>query len=79
MDEAAHLLDRLDRIARLDRDKAPAQVLLAEVRALLTEAEAWARTEARDDERAQTAVRALNTSLERATRAAEGVKRTLVA
>ena len=37
------MLERLDRIERLDRKGAPAPELLAEVRALLGEAEAWAR------------------------------------
>ena len=37
------MLARLERIDRLDRDGAPAAALLGEVRALLGEAEAWAR------------------------------------
>lgn len=39
------ILDRLERIDGLRRDDAPAEVLLDEVRALLTEAEDWAREE----------------------------------
>ena len=45
MDEARAVLARLDRIDALERERAPADVLLDEVRALLTEAEAWVRTE----------------------------------
>ena len=42
------MLDRLDRIERLDRSGAPADVLLAELRALVGEAETWARREHAD-------------------------------
>ena len=45
MDEARRLLARLDRIESLDREGARAGELLAEVRALIVEAEAWARAE----------------------------------
>jgi hypothetical protein len=45
VDEARAVLRRLERIETLDRDKAPAGILLAEVRALLREAEAWVRVE----------------------------------
>jgi len=45
MDEARAVIRRLERIEALDRDAAPADVLLAEVRALLREAEAWVRVE----------------------------------
>jgi hypothetical protein len=79
MEEARQVLDRLDRIARLDRDQAPAQVLLDEVRSLLAEAEAWVRAEARDDERAGAAVRAVADSLERRATAVSGAERSLVA
>jgi hypothetical protein len=41
MDEARALLRRLERIEALEREHAPAASLLAEVRALLDEAEAW--------------------------------------
>ena len=37
------MLARLERIDRLEREGAPAPALLSEVRALLGEAEAWAR------------------------------------
>jgi hypothetical protein len=45
MEEARAVLARLDRIEALDREGAPAAIMLAEVRALLAEAEAWVRTE----------------------------------
>ena len=45
MEEARAVLDRLDRIEALERDGAPARVLLEEVRALLGEAEVWVRAE----------------------------------
>ena len=39
------MLARLERIEALERERCPARRLLAELRALLTEAEAWARAE----------------------------------
>jgi hypothetical protein len=45
MEEARCVLDRLRRIDELKLDGAPAEVLLAEVRALLGEAEAWIEAE----------------------------------
>ena len=54
MDEAAKVLTRLERIRALDEGRAPASHLLDELRALVTEAEAWARLEG--DERARDAV-----------------------
>jgi hypothetical protein len=45
MDEARAVLHRLGRIEALDREGAPAHSLLAEVRALLSEAEAWVAAE----------------------------------
>lgn len=39
------MIARLDRIEELEREGAPAAVLLDEVRALLREAEAWVRSE----------------------------------
>jgi hypothetical protein len=45
MDEARAVVDRLRRIEALERVDAPAGALLAEVRALLGEAEAWMRSE----------------------------------
>ena len=54
MDEARAVIERLNRIEALDREHAPATTLLAELRELVREAEAWARTER--DERAELAV-----------------------
>lgn len=48
MDEARRVLERLERIECLDRDATPSHVLLEELRALVGEAEAWARTERAD-------------------------------
>jgi hypothetical protein len=45
MEEARRVLARLERIEALDRGEALPGVLLAELRALLAEAEAWARAE----------------------------------
>ena len=45
MEEARAVLRRLDRIERLDRARVPADVLLAELRALVDEAERWSRRE----------------------------------
>ncbi|HXG74967.1 MAG TPA: hypothetical protein VNJ53_00185 [Gaiellaceae bacterium] len=45
MDEGAAVLERLDRIQALERAGAPPGVLLGELRALLEEAQAWARRE----------------------------------
>jgi hypothetical protein len=48
MEEAHAVLGRLERIRALERDDAPPEELLGELRALVREAEAWARRE-RDD------------------------------
>ncbi len=45
MDEATRVLRRLERIESLDRGRASAPRLLDELRALVREAEAWARLE----------------------------------
>ncbi|HWH54567.1 MAG TPA: hypothetical protein VNT04_03225 [Gaiellaceae bacterium] len=45
MDEARAVLARLRRIEALDREGAPPRTLLAEVRELLREGEAWLSTE----------------------------------
>ena len=45
MDEAQAVLDRLERIAELDRVGAEPEELLFELRALLDEAVAWSRAE----------------------------------
>ena len=48
MDEARAVLERLERIEALDRAGAARDVLLAELRALMVEAEAWAQSEGGD-------------------------------
>jgi len=45
MDEARTVLARLDRIVTLDREQAPARELIAELRALVVDAERWLRAE----------------------------------
>ena len=45
MDEARAVLRRLERIKALEREAAPPRSLLAEVHALLCEAEAWVASE----------------------------------
>jgi hypothetical protein len=56
MDEARNVMNRLARIESLERDGCAAHVLLAEVRALLHEAEAWVRAEPGATERAAVAL-----------------------
>jgi hypothetical protein len=48
MDEARAVLRRLERIEALEREDAPARSLLAEVHALVEEAEAWIAAEGAD-------------------------------
>ena len=45
MDEARAVIERLNRIEALDREAAHPATLLAELRELVREAEAWARAE----------------------------------
>jgi hypothetical protein len=45
VDEARAVTERLNRIEALDREHAPAELLLAELRELVREAEAWVRAE----------------------------------
>jgi hypothetical protein len=54
MDEARAVIERLNRIEALEREGAHPAALLAELRELVREAEAWVRTEG--DERAELAV-----------------------
>lgn len=56
MEEARRVLARLERIEALERDSTPARVLLAEVRGLLADAEAWTQAERADTARAEDAV-----------------------
>jgi hypothetical protein len=48
MDEARAVLERLERIEALDRAGAGREALLAELRGLLEEAEAWSSVEGGD-------------------------------
>jgi hypothetical protein len=52
MDEAARVLRRLERIESLGRGTVERHQLLGELRALVREAEVWARTEGVDRARA---------------------------
>jgi hypothetical protein len=63
MDEALAVIERLERIETLDAAGAPPGTLLAELRALLGEAEAWSRLEGGD--RSANAVERLRTALAR--------------
>lgn len=63
MDEARRVLDRLDRIEELERARAAPAELLAELRGLLVDAEAWVRVEGGDA--ADEAVTRLRDSLAR--------------
>ena len=56
MDEARAVLQRLRRIEMLEREGAPARSLLAEVRALLEEADAWLAVEGAGTEGAEAAL-----------------------
>jgi hypothetical protein len=56
MDEAARVLERLDRIDALRAEGAAAPVLLGEVRGLLSDAESWIRAEGRGTEGAERAL-----------------------
>ena len=62
MDEAAKVLERLERIDALGREPVRSGELLGELRALVREAEAWARLEG--DARAATAVEKLRKGAE---------------
>jgi hypothetical protein len=59
MDEARAVLRRLSRIEALEREGAPPRSLLAEVHALLEEAEAWVAVERGDAKAAGAAEAAL--------------------
>jgi hypothetical protein len=56
MDEARAVLRRLARIEALEREGAPPRSMLAEVHALMTEAEAWVAAERDGVELAETAL-----------------------
>jgi len=63
MDESRAILERLRRIEALDRRRAPPAVILAELRGLLGDAEAWSRAEGGED--AKRAVAGLRSALAR--------------
>ena len=63
MEEARSVLERFERIESMRRANAGPVELLGELRALLREAEAWARTEG--GEAGDAAVRRLREALER--------------
>jgi hypothetical protein len=63
MDEAVAVLERLERIERLQREGAPPRALLDELRALLDEAEEWARLEGGAD--GEAAVQRMRSALAR--------------
>jgi hypothetical protein len=56
MEEARQVLMRLERIEALDRTPEARPVLLAELRALVVESEAWARVESELPERTREAL-----------------------
>ena len=56
MDEARQVLERLERIESLDRSADVRPLLLAELKALVQESEAWVRAEAALPERTLAAV-----------------------
>jgi hypothetical protein len=62
VEEADRVLERLARIERLEQREAPPALLLDELRALVREAEDWARTEG--DARASLAVSKLREGAE---------------
>jgi hypothetical protein len=64
MDEARKVLSRLQRIELLERDEAPPETMLNEVRALLAEAEAWVAAEPGGTRRAEEALDRCRQALE---------------
>ena len=71
MEEARRVLARLERIEELDRGRARPGDLLAELRALLVEAEAWTRAEHPPD--------SALAAVEQARQMLQGTSRTLLA
>jgi hypothetical protein len=63
VDEVRAVTERLNRIEVLERERAPAETLLAELRELVREAEAWVRAEGGPD-RAAAAVERCKDALE---------------
>jgi hypothetical protein len=64
MDEARAVLERLNRIEALERERADPRTLLAELRELVREAEAWVRVE-HEPARAAEAVERCKDALDR--------------
>lgn len=64
MDEARTVMRRLRRIEALERERAPSCTVLAEVRALLAEADAWISAERAGTERAEAALARCRAELE---------------
>jgi hypothetical protein len=71
MDEARRLLARLERIDALAGDDRRPEALLPELRALVVEAEAWARREGGADRSAGSAIDALRQAVDRSAPAGE--------
>ena len=66
MEAAERVIDRLDQIERLKRVGAAPSQLLAEIRELLAEGEAWVRAEGAGTESAAAALDRCRESLDRA-------------
>jgi hypothetical protein len=64
MEEARNVMSRLRRIELLEREDAPAEALLNEVRLLLAEAEAWVAAEPGGMRRAEAALGRCKDALE---------------
>ncbi len=79
MDEARAVLTRLDRIERLDRAGAPASTIVAELRSLVSEAEAWVRVEPSSTDLAESAIDRLREAVDGAESAGMEDCRTLLA
>jgi hypothetical protein len=56
MDEARAVMHRLERIEALEREGAPPELVLAEVRELLREGEEWVKAERQGTDRAEEAL-----------------------
>ena len=63
VDEARLVLRRLERIEALERRGSPAEAVLAELRALVAEAEAWVRVEPGPTDGAEDAIERLRTAV----------------
>lgn len=79
VDEARAVLIRLDRIERLERARAPASLLVAELRSLISEAEAWVRIDPGSTPRAESAIDRLREAVDRGPVAGMRAGRTLLA